>query len=80
MFRKLIPLLVLGLVLAPVAHAQTVDEILAKHFEAEGGLDKLKALQSRRVTGTMMMGPGMEAPIVLEQKDLVELGPEGRCD
>src|SRR6185436_5197535 len=68
MLRKLIPLLVLGLVLAPVAHAQTVDEILAKHFEAEGGLDKLKSLQSRRVTGTMMMGPGMEAPIVLEQK------------
>jgi outer membrane lipoprotein-sorting protein len=68
MLRKLIPLLVLGLVLAPVAHAQTVDEVLAKHYEAEGGLDKLKALQSRRVTGTMMMGPGMEAPIVMEQK------------
>jgi len=23
---------------------------------------------------------GAQAPIVLEQKDLVELGPEGRCD
>ena len=68
MLRKLIPLLALGLVLAPVVHAQTVDEVLAKHFEAEGGLDKLKSLQSRRVTGTMMMGPGMEAPIILEQK------------
>jgi hypothetical protein len=68
MLRKLIPLLVLGLVLAPVTHAQTVDEILAKHYEAEGGLDKLKSIQTRRVTGTMMMGPGMEAPIVLESK------------
>jgi len=68
MLRKLMPLFALGLLLAPVAYAQTVDEIVAKHFEAEGGLDKLKALQTRRVTGTMMMGPGMEAPIVLEQK------------
>ncbi len=68
MLRKLIPLLALGLLLAPAAHAQTVDEVLAKHFEAQGGLDKLKAVQSRRITGTMMMGPGMEAPLVMEQK------------
>ena len=51
-----------------MAHAQTVDEILARHFEAQGGLDKLKALESRRISGTMMMGPGMEAPLVIEQK------------
>jgi outer membrane lipoprotein-sorting protein len=68
MLRKLIPLLVLGLVLAPVTHAQTVDEILAKHYEACGGLDKLKALNTMRVTGTITMGPGMEAPFTMERK------------
>ena len=50
MFRKLLTLLALGLLLAPVAHAQTVDEILAKHYEAQGGLEKLKALNSRRLS------------------------------
>jgi len=68
MFRKWFALLVLGLVLAPVSHAQTVDEILAKHFEAQGGVEKLKALNTMRITGTMTLQPGMDAPIVLERK------------
>ncbi len=68
MLRKSLWLLALGLLLAPIAHAQTVDDILAKHYEAQGGLDKLKALNSRRVTGTMGIGPGMEAPFTMENK------------
>lgn len=68
MFRKLATVLALGLLLAPAVHAQTVDEILAKHFEAQGGLEKLKALNSMRVTGTMALGPGMEAPFTMERK------------
>ncbi len=68
MFRKLLPLFALGLLLSPVAQAQTVDEILAKHFETMGGLEKIRALNSMRVTGTMTMGPSMEAPITLERK------------
>src|SRR5262245_8990533 len=60
--------LALGLLLAPAVHAQTVDEILAKHFEAQGGLDKLKALNTMRITGSMTVGPGMDAPIVIERK------------
>lgn len=71
MHRK--PLLALALVatLLPafsVARAQTVDEVLAKHYEAQGGLEKLKAIQTLRMTGRMAMGPGMEAPIVIEKK------------
>jgi len=38
MFRKTLLLLALGLLLAPVVQAQTVDEILAKHYDAMGGL------------------------------------------
>ncbi len=68
MFRKTLLLLALGLLLAPVVQAQTVDEILAKHYDAMGGLEKLKALNTMRITGSMSMGQGMEAPIVVERK------------
>ena len=68
MFRKTLMLLALGLLLAPVVHAQTVDEILAKHYQTMGGLEKIKALNSMRVTGTVAVGPGMDAPFTMERK------------
>jgi len=68
MFRKTLAALVVGALLAPAVHAQTVDEVLARYYEAQGGVAKLKALQSVRVTGTMAVGPGMEAPFVMERK------------
>lgn len=58
-------LLLAGLV-GSAAWAQTADEIIAKNIEARGGLDKLKAVQTMRITGKMMVGPGMEAPMVIE--------------
>jgi len=67
MLRKALPGLVLAAVLAAPAAAQTVDEVIAKSFEARGGLDKLKAIQSIRMTGKMTMGP-MEMPMVIEWK------------
>jgi outer membrane lipoprotein-sorting protein len=45
-----------------IAQAQTVDEILSKHYAALGGLDNLKALSSMKASGKMVMGGGMEAP------------------
>ena len=57
MLRKALPGLVLAALLAAPAAAQTVDEVIAKSFEARGGLDKLKAVQSIRMTGRMSMGP-----------------------
>jgi hypothetical protein len=54
--------------IAPIASAQTVDELIAKNIEAKGGLAKLKAVKSQRATGKMVMGPGMEAPIVIVSK------------
>jgi outer membrane lipoprotein-sorting protein len=50
------------------AAAQTVDEVIAKNVEAHGGLAKLRAIQSIRMTGRMVVGPGMEAPLVMEVK------------
>jgi len=57
-----------ALAFASLAPAQTVDEILAKNFEAKGGLTRIRAVQSMRVTAKMTIGPGMEAPAVIEQK------------
>ena len=59
---------VAALALANLSQAQTVDEILAKNFTAKGGLAKIRAVQSMRLTGKVTIGPGMDAPAVIEQK------------
>jgi outer membrane lipoprotein-sorting protein len=46
----------------------TVDDILAKNAEAKGGLEKMKAVQSMKLTGKMALGGGMEAPFVMTKK------------
>ena len=42
---------------ATTASAQTVDELLARNFQSRGGLDKLKAVNSMKMTGKMLQGP-----------------------
>jgi outer membrane lipoprotein-sorting protein len=49
------------------AQAPTLDQVLAKHYEAQGGLPKLRAVKSMRVTLKMSSG-SMEFPIVIEAK------------
>src|SRR5215470_5528024 len=51
-----------------IAHAENVDDIIAKNLKARGGLDKLKSIQSLRMTGKMMIGDGLEAPFTIELK------------
>jgi len=65
MLRRLPLVITVAVLLAPVLSAQTVDEIIAKNVQARGGMDKIKSVQSVRSTGTMTMGPGMEAPAIL---------------
>jgi hypothetical protein len=48
--------------------ALTVDEIVAKNIQARGGVDKLKAVKTMRMTGHMTIGPGTEAPMMIEVK------------
>ena len=55
MLRKALPGLLVAVLAAPAA-AQTVDEVIAKSLEARGGLDKLKAVQSIRMTGQDVHG------------------------
>ncbi len=61
-----------GLAAAALAAAApsppTVDELIARNIEARGGSERMKAVQTIRMTGRMSPGPGMEAPISLELK------------
>lgn len=48
--------------------AQTADEILNKYFQKIGGVDKLRAVQTMRMTAKFVGGGGFEAVIVGESK------------
>lgn len=49
------------------AAAPSVDEIIAKNLKARGGEDKLRALQSMRITGKVSV-QGMELPMTVNAK------------
>jgi len=67
MFLSLLPL---------AASAQTADEIVAKSIAARGGMEKLKAVQSQRISGTITFGPGVDGPFVIELKRPLKLHME----
>lgn len=46
--------------------AETVTEILAKVYVARGGLAKIRALKSERVSGTISFGPEASGPFEVE--------------
>lgn len=52
---------------AGFAAAQTVDDVVSRYLEARGGLDRLRAVRSLRMTGRLRL-PDLEAPLVLELK------------
>jgi len=64
MSSKVLLSLLAAALLTVSAFGQTADELIEKNIKAMGGKDKLKALQSVRMTGKMKMGP-MEAPFTL---------------
>jgi len=67
MFTKAVQVAVAALLAAGAVSAQdlTLDQVLARHYEAIGGLDSWKDLQTMRATGRMTLMPGAEAPFVL---------------
>lgn len=70
MRRSLSYIAVLGLTFVfavPAAHAQTLDEILAKNLKAKGGVEKLKETTSVRMTGKATV-QGMDVPITSSVK------------
>jgi outer membrane lipoprotein-sorting protein len=63
--RKIV--LTFALLFSPVLFAQTVDEIVQKSIEADGGLAALKSKTSIRMTGTFDM-QGMTLPVTIIRK------------
>jgi outer membrane lipoprotein-sorting protein len=53
--------------LLPILHAQTVDEIIAKNIQAHGGLEKIKSVNTIRITGKFSEG-NFRAAFVQENK------------
>lgn len=49
------------------AHAESVDDVIAKNIQARGG-GKLRAVQTLRMSGKLVAGPGIEAPFTIEIK------------
>jgi outer membrane lipoprotein-sorting protein len=68
MMRRILMGIAMLALLAPLASAQTVDELIAKNVEAKGGLKKLKAVETTRTTGKMILTQGLEIPLVMVQK------------
>ncbi len=69
MTRRLFHLIAVPIIAAAPLMAQSlsVDQIIAKNVEAMGGMARLKAIKSIRLTGKAGGGP-MEVPFVMEQK------------
>src|SRR6476620_1741514 len=63
MNRKILTLLTAGALVVPLATAQeskqmTVDQLVSKNVEAKGGAEALRALQSVKLTGKMLVNEG----------------------
>lgn len=54
-------------VLCLQASAQTVDDLIKKNIDARGGLEKLKAINTMRITGKIH-SEGMNIPLVIQVK------------
>lgn len=48
------------------APGQTLDEIVKKAIEARGGIEKIKSVQSERITGSISLAQGIEGTLILE--------------
>ena len=69
MKRRCLPLVIGALVamLCAPSFALTVDEIIEKNVRARGGMEKIKAVKSKRSTGKTLVR-GVEFPFTIHQK------------
>ncbi len=67
MLQKLFFLTLLILCFTFTASAQSLDEIIAKHIQARGGAEKLKAVKSIKQTGAFIQ-QGQELPLTIQVK------------
>jgi len=68
MSRKIFALTLVLIILSTLtATGQTLDEILQKYYEARGGYEKLKAVNTTKTTGNQLV-QGLEIPFTILQK------------
>lgn len=67
MNRKTLACTLAAAFVASALAAQSLDEILAKHFEALGGKEKIAAIQTAKMTGRQVFGP-QEVPVTVYWK------------
>jgi hypothetical protein len=48
------------------AHSQTSDELVTKNIQAKGGIDKIKAIKTYRMTGKLVAGGGVTGEVSQE--------------
>jgi hypothetical protein len=82
-FRSALSALTMVVLHAAVASAQTVDELVAKHIAARGGYEKLKAIETVRITRTVGT-PFTTVKVVISRKrpDLIrwDQTPKGQTE
>jgi outer membrane lipoprotein-sorting protein len=64
------------LFLPPAAAAQTADEVVKKALDARGGIEKIKAVRSERISGRVSFGQGAEGTFVVELKRPLKMRAE----
>ncbi|HLF82620.1 MAG TPA: hypothetical protein VI837_00435 [Blastocatellia bacterium] len=65
--RALTSIFCLTFLFSVQASAQTIDELIKKSLDAQGGIEKLKAVRSIKITGKIIQ-QGIEIPITIQQK------------
>src|SRR5437879_5883428 len=63
-----LPCLTVLLFLPLAAAGQSADEIVKKALDARGGVEKIKAVRSERISGRVSFGQGAEGTFVVELK------------
>jgi outer membrane lipoprotein-sorting protein len=48
--------------------AQSADDVIDAYLKARGGLTKIRAVQTERLTGVITFAPGVEGPFFVERK------------
>jgi len=54
--------------LGVLAYGQSAEELVNKNIQAKGGIEKIKAIQSIRITGKLSAGGGLTAALVQENQ------------
>jgi len=57
------------ILLSAFSFAQSVDDILANHYKAMGGKDKIANIKTLKMTGNIDIGPDMKAPFTIFMKE-----------